>query len=268
MQVARLHIAAIAAALATGCTGQIDEDIPEGITPEQEKARKAWITKAHPTLEMNCVSCHGGSRPEVAFIEGAPDPYAQKTDLLSYEKMIVILSSPQTSELIKHGAHDGPALTASQASGIIEWMQAEREATPEMNGFPVKAAAIPVMPCTAGAPGSPTCPYNEIPLDSLGAAGAKIQFTATDVSGSIYLSNLAAIPGPMGVYLEHPIVVSVPAMGEPKLDPVDRFFNVMLNLPSGAPAAMQRIGNGAGSFVGFAPADPIAMYFKAVGPMK
>lgn len=267
MQGYRLSIATLAVA-ASACTGTIDEDIPEGLTPEQEKARKVWITKAHPVLDTNCGSCHAGSRPEVAFIEGAPDPYAQKTDLLSYEKMIVVLSNPQTSDLIKKGAHEGPALTAAQASGIIEWMNAEREATPNMNGFPVMTMPLAAMPCTAGAPGSPTCPYNEIPLDAAGAAGAKIQFTAMNLSGSLYLSNLVAIPGPMGVYIEHPVVVSVPAMGEPKLDPVDRFFNVMMNLPAGAPVAMQRIGNGAGSFVGFSPTDPIAFYFKAVGPMK
>ena len=268
MLVARLHFAAlVAAAMAAGCTGQIEEDIPEGITPEQEAARKAWITKAHPVLEMNCASCHGGSRPEVAFIEGAPDPYAQKTDLLSYEKMIVVLTSPQTSELIKHGAHEGPALTAGQASGLIEWMQAEREASPDMNGFPVMTSPLVVMPCTAGAPGSPTCPYNDIPLDEAGAPGAAIRFTAMDISGSLYLSNLVAIPGPTGVYIEHPVVVSVPPMGEPKLDPLDRFFDVKLNLAAGAPAAEQRIGTGTGSFIGFAPLDPVAFYFKAVGPM-
>ena len=265
MQVARLIAALV---VATGCTGTIDEDLPEGITPEQEAARKVWITKAHPVLEQNCASCHGGSRPEVAFIEGAPDPYAQKTDLLTYEKMIVSLSAPQTSMLVKKGPHEGPGLTATQASGIIEWLQAEREATPDMNGFPVMTAAIAAMPCTAGAPGSPTCPYNEIPLDEAGAAGAKVQFTAMDISGSLYLSNLAVLPGPMGVYVEHPVVVSVPMTGEPKLDPLDRFFNVMLNLAPDAPLDQQRLGTGAGSFVGFAPADPVAFYFVAVGPMK
>jgi hypothetical protein len=266
MQVARLHIAA-ALALA-GCTGTIDEDLPEGITPEQEAARKIWIQKAHPVLDQNCASCHGGSRPEVAWLEGAPDPYAQKTDLLTYEKMIVSLSAPQTSMLVKKGAHEGPALTATQASGIIEWITAEREASPDASGFPVMTAPIAAMPCTAGAPGSPTCPYNEIPLDAAGAAGAKVQFTAMDISGSLYLSNLVVIPGPTGVYVEHPVVVSVPVMAEPKPDPLDRYFNITLNLPPDAPLAMQRIGTGAGSFVGFAPADPVAFYFMAVGPMK
>jgi hypothetical protein len=125
-----------------------------------------------------------------------------------------------------------------------------------------------MMVCTTGAPGSPTCPFNELPLDAAGAAGAKVQFTMMDVGGTPYLSALKIIPGPMGVYAEHPLFVSVPAMGMPVLDPVDRYQTIKFNLPANAPAAMQNLGNGTASFSTFKTADPITMYFVAVGPMK
>ena len=263
----RLHIAVFAVGL-FGCTGEILEDIPEGITPEQEAARKAWVVGAQPVLDMNCASCHGGSMPAVAWLEGGPDVNAQKEDLLTYSKPLVDFNAPQTSLLIKKGAHDGPALTASQASGILDWIQKERDATPVANGFPVQTTPLVTMPCTAGAPGTPTCPFNEIPLDAHGAAGAKIQFTAANLSGQLYLSNLKVIPGPMGVYVEHPVFVSVPAMGDPILDPLDRYANIKLNLAAGAAAAMQTLGTGTASFPTFNPTDSVAVYAKAVGPMK
>lgn len=264
----RLHIAIGLLAATGACTGIIEEDLPEGITPEQEAARKAWVVGAQPVLDANCASCHGGSMPAVAWLEGGPDVNAQKEDLLTYTTPLVDFNAPQTSLLIKKGAHDGPALSAGQASGILDWIQKERDAQPMSNGFPVQTAPLVLMPCTAGAPGTPTCPFNDVPLDAHGAAGAKIQFTASNLSGSLYLSNLKLIPGPTGAYLDHPVFVSVPAMGEPILDPLDRYASLKLNLAANAAAAMQTIGTGTASFIGFNPAEPLAVYAKEVGPMK
>jgi mono/diheme cytochrome c family protein len=259
--------------LLVGCTGQIEADIPEGISPEEEAARSAWVANAQPVLDVNCASCHGGSRPEVAWFLGAPDVQAQRKSVLMYTRptannaSIINLGAPSTSEIVKHGAHEGPALSADQASKIIDWIQKEREAATMGNPFPVMLAPSAMMVCTTGAPGDPTCPYNDLPLDEAGAAGAKIQFTMTDVSGAVYLSNLKVVPGPMGVHVEHPIFVSVPAMGMPILDPLDRFETVNLNLPADAPAAMQQLGMGTASFAEFKPTDPIAVYFVAVSAM-
>ena len=257
--------------LGIGCTGQIEADLPAGTTPEQEAARRAWVAGAQPVLDTNCASCHGGSMPNVAWIEGGPDVNAQREDVLTYMGTmgtIVQLGTPQTSLLVKKGAHDGPALSAEQATKVVDWITKERDAKGMMNAFPIMLPPTAMMVCTTGAPGSPTCPYNEFPLDAAGATGAKVQFTMTDVGGTPYLANLKIIPGPMGVYAEHPLFVSVPAMGMPKLDPIDRYQTLRLNLPAGAPAAMQTLGNGTASYSTFATADPITVYFVAVGPMK
>jgi mono/diheme cytochrome c family protein len=269
----RLLFAALVG-LVGGCTGQIEEDVPDGITPEQEAARKAWVVGAQPVLSTNCASCHGGSMPAIAWLEGGDDVNAQKEDLLTYTSAttttmpLVDFNAPQASLLIKKGGHDGPALTAGQASGVLDWIQKERDATPVANGFPIMTPSIALMPCTAGAPGTPTCPYNEFPLDAHGAPGAKVEFTAADLSGQLYLSNIKVVPGPMGAYVEHPVFVSVPAAGEPKLDPLDRYAAVKLNIAAGAAVAMQQLGTGSATFPMFNPADPLALYAKAVGPMK
>jgi hypothetical protein len=269
----RLHFAALIA-LVGGCTGQIEEDVPEGITPEQEAARKAWVVGAQPVLSANCASCHGGSMPAVAWLEGGDDVNAQKEDLLTYTSAttmvtpLVNFGAPQTSLLIKKGGHDGPALTAGQASGILDWIQKERDATPAVSGFPVMTPAIAMMPCTAGAPGTPTCPLNIIPLDDQGAPGAKVEFTAANLSGQLYLANIKVVPGPTGVYVDHPIFVSVPpAPAEPLLDPLDRYATTKLNIAAGAAVAMQQLGTGSATFPMFNALDPIAFYAKAVGPM-
>lgn len=268
MLLLRLPLAAGLFGLFAACTGEILEDIPEGISPAQEAARKAWVTGAQPVLEGKCASCHGGSMPAVAWLEGSPDVNAQKEDLLTYANPLVDFNAPQTSLLIKKGAHDGPALAAGEASGILDWIQKERDASPDLSGFPVKTTPLVMMPCTAGAPGTPTCPYNDIPLDEAGAAGAIVQFTAGNLSGQLYLSSIRVVPGPGGAYVEHPVFVSVPMTGEPILDPLDRYASVKLNIGAAAPPAMQQLGNGTGSFPMFNPNDPIAVYAKAVGPMK
>jgi hypothetical protein len=263
--------ALLLAPLLFACTGLIEEDVPEGLTPAQEAARKAWVVGAQPVLQERCSECHGGSMPAVGWLEGAPDLFAQKEDLLTYQTAAMLslidFNAPQASPLIKKGAHDGPALSVGQASGIVEWIQKEREATPETNGFPVMTEPLVMQPCTAGAPGSATCPYNEILLDAAGAAGAKLQFTAGNLSGQLYLSSIQIIPGPGGAYVEHPIFVSVPtAPAEPILDKLDRYASTKLNLAAGAMTG--KLGNGTGSFPEFNPNDPIALYAKVVGPMK
>ena len=253
--------------LLMGCTGLIEEDVPDGVSPEQEAARKAWVVDAQPTLDQNCASCHGGSRPEVAWLEGSPDIQAQRMDLLTYPKMIVNMGAPQLSELIKHGAHEGPALSAQQASKLLNWIMKERDAGGMGNLFPIMTPPVAITPCTGGVAGSATCPFIEVPLDAAGAAGAKVQFTAMDVSGELYLSGLKFIPGPGGVRIEHPMFVSVPAApAAPKLDPIDRYGTLTLNLAANAPVAMQTLGTGTASFSGFLIADPVSIYFKAVGP--
>jgi hypothetical protein len=254
----------------TGCTGLIEEDVPEGVSPEQEAARRAWVAGAQPVLNTNCYSCHGGSMPAVAWMGmNTMDVYMQKDALLMYPKGIVDLGEPQTSLLLKKGAHDGPALTAGQASKVLEWIEKERDASPTTAGFPVMLTPQAIMPCTGGAPGDPTCPFNEFLLDANGATGAKVQFAATNAAGALYIQALKIIPGPMGVYAEHPMFVSVPAApAMPKLDSIDRYQTTVKNLMMGAPAAMQTIGTGTATFADFSPTDQIAVYFKALGPYK
>ena len=68
----RLHFAALIG-LVGGCTGQIEEDVPDGITPEQEAARKAWVVGAQPVLGANCAPRGFQERVTVRTARGAPE---------------------------------------------------------------------------------------------------------------------------------------------------------------------------------------------------
>jgi hypothetical protein len=52
---------------------------------------------------------------------------------------------------------------------------------------------------------------------------------------------------------------------EPKPDPIDRWFNVDLNL---APNTESPIGTGEGSYTGFAPTDQLGIRFDVYEAMK
>jgi mono/diheme cytochrome c family protein len=264
LKLLRLTAGAIAI-IAMGCTGLIEGNTDGNLTPEQTAARTAWLEEAQPVLAQNCEVCHNGSRPGVGFLEGA-DPLAQRDDLLAHDPVVVNLTAPQSSRILTKGLHEGPALSPSQTSSVLQWIQKQKDAT-EMDGTgnPTLETA-PFIPqiCTSGAPGTIACPYNDVFLDDLGAPAAKIRFTVQALGSGLYLSNLSLVPGPMGVYIEHPLFVSKPATGDAKPDTIDRFFNVKMNLDMAATPAQQQIAGGTAAFVGFASSDPISIYFKAV----
>ena len=261
------HLPVVSLALAGGCTGLIDDGGNGGLTPEQAEARRAWIAEAQPVLAQNCITCHNGSRMNIAFLEGA-DPLAQRDDLMAYTPLVVNLTAPQSSRLLTKGLHEGPAFTASQASAVLGWVQKQKDAEGGENGPTLETAPFLPLICTGGAPGSQTCPFNDVALDALGAGGAKIRFTVQALGSGLYLSNMKLEPGPMGAYIEHPLFVSKPANGDAKPDTIDRFFNVKMNVATTATDAEKQIAGGTAAFVGFNATDPLTIYFKAVKPFQ
>ncbi len=249
---------------ASACTGLI----PGGSggstgTPEEKAARESFVTKAKPHLDAYCLSCHAGSDPMIAFLAGA-DAMAQRSSLLGTE--VVNLEAPQSSRILTKGAHSGPALTAQQASDILQWVQAERDAAGVAGTADtgLETAAFTPLLCTSGSPGEATCPINYVDIGGLveGWAGAQIRFVAQPLSQDLYLTNLALQGGPEGVYLEHPLFVSWPAQGQPIPDTLDRFFSVKLNMMPGAMA--EPIGGGTAAFINFVPTNQLTIHFKVV----
>ena len=262
-------LAAASGAFAMGCTGLIDNGGTGDLTPEQAEARRAWIDEAQPVLAQNCAACHDGSRANIAFLEGA-DVLLQRDDLIAYEPLVVNLTAPQSSRILTKGQHEGPALNAAGTSAVLQWIQKQKDAEGVDGGTGPKLETAPFLPliCTSGTPGSDTCPFNDVALDEVGVAGAKIRFTVQALGSGLYMSNMKLIPGPMGAYIEHPLFVSKPATGNAKPDTIDRFFSVKMNLSPTAGEAEQQIAGGTAAFVGFLATDPLSIYFKSATAFK
>jgi hypothetical protein len=248
-----------------GCTGLIDDGGNGGLTPEQAEAKRTWVAEAQPVLAQNCSACHNGSRANIGFLIGN-DPLSQRDALLAYDPPVVNTTAPASSRLITKGLHEGPAFTASQTATVLDWLQKQKDADGSTGETGPTLETAPFVPqvCSGGTPGDATCPFNDVLLDSLGAPGAKIQFTVQSLGSGIYLSNLKLIPGPDGAYIEHPLFVSKPMDGDAKPDTIDRFFNVKMNIEQAATDPDRQISGGTAAFVGMFASDPLVIYFKAV----
>lgn len=258
----RLSAGALAALLVMGCSGLIDGG-DENISAEEQAARQAFIQKAKPVFDTTCVSCHSGSDPSVAFLEGA-DPMAVRAKLLASD--YISLEAAQSSRILTKGAHSGPALLASQASDLLEWLAAERDAAGVAGTADTgleTALFTPVL-CTGGNPGDPTCPITYVDITGLvdGWAGARIKFVAQPLSQDLYVTNLSLEGGAEGVYIEHPLFVSWPTEGDPIPDTLDRFFNVKMNLKAGDMPSV--INGGTAAFINFSPSNQLTIHFKVV----
>jgi len=261
----RLSVGALAATLLMGfmgCSGLIDGG-DDNISAEEKVARQLFISKAKPVFDTTCVQCHSGSDPSVAFLQGA-NPMEVRAGLIGSD--YINLEAPQSSRILTKGAHSGPALLASQASDLLEWLAAERDAAGVAGGVDTGLETPPFTPlkCTGGVPGDATCPITYVDLTPLveGWGGAQIKFVAQALSQDLYVTNLALVGGPEGVYLEHPLFVSRPPNADPIPDTLDRFFNVKMNLKAGA--MPEPISGGTAAFINFDPNNPISIHFKVV----
>lgn len=259
LNMVRLSIGAAAFVTLAGCTGLIGS----GGGGEGDVARTTWVDKAAPVLLTNCVACHNGSRPNINFLEGSGDLVIRDT-LLAFEPAVVNLDAPASSRLLTKGIHDGPALLASQASDVLEWIQAEKDAAADPGGTDPMLQTVKFTPaiCTSGTPPAATCPVNDVDLTDLGLPGAKLHFVAQALGSGLYLNQLSVIAGADGVYMEHPLFASWPTDGsETRFDTIDRFYNVKLNQMAGSTA---QLGGGTAAFIGFNATDKISISFKAL----
>ncbi|MDB4963516.1 MAG: uncharacterized protein JWP01_3515 [Myxococcales bacterium] len=265
LNMVRLSVGAIALLTMVGCTGLIGGD-PSGLTPEETLARRMWAEKAGPVLNTSCVGCHAGQRPNTDFLIGADD-LEIRARIIGFEPAVINLSAPQSSRILTKGPHEGPSLTATETSDVLEWIRAEKDAQPDPGESDPTAnlETTPFTPaiCTSGTPPAPTCPTNDIDLTEVGLPGAKLHFVAQALGSGLYLNQLSIIPGADGVYLEHPLFASYPADGsDAKPDQIDRFYNVKLNLMGNAPA--EQLQGGTAAFVNFLATDKISVLFKIV----
>lgn len=289
LDMVRLTVTATALVLAMGCSGLVDDGGTGGLTPAEAAARQAFIDKALPAL-ASCGSCHE-SMAGIDFMNGGGD-LAKRDTLLAYEPAVVNIDSPRSSRLLTKGQHAGPPLDAIQTSGVLEWLELEREALGGGGTDPsLRTEPVLVQLCQPGelpneTTPNPLCPINVIPLDAVGegAAGGKVSFVVQALSSGLYFTNLKVVPGATGVFMEHPLFV---ALGEDGAAPrkdcelldeatgavacadlIDRFFSTKVNIEAAAPVDQQLLNGGAHTFVNFRPTDKIAIHFKAVKPFQ
>ena len=253
LNMVRLSAASITLIALVGCTGLIETG-NSNLTPEQRVAQEKWVDKALPVFKMNCFSCHSGSQPDIAFLQGSSDLNVRDT-LMGFDPQVVNVDAPQSSRVLTKGPHAGPDMLADQKSDVLEWITAEHDAAGKSGTGPTIVQTAPFTPllCTAGVAGDPTCPVNHVDLTPVGLPGATIDFLAQPLSQDTYVTDLALKASADGAYIEHPLFVSVPPMGEVIPDSLDRFFAVKMDL---MPMQTASIGGGTAAFVGFAPPSP------------
>ena len=262
LNMVRLTVGALALVLMAGCTGLIEES-SEGIAPEEQLARDLFTTKAAPALNTFCLSCHNGSRPNIDFLVGTSD-LEVRAALIAFDPPVVNLTAPQSSRLLTKGSHEGPALSATSTSDILEWIRAEKDAQPDP-GLTDPTANLETAPfllrACVGPAGSTECPVNDIDLTDIGLPGTRIQFVAQGLGSGIYLNQLKVVGGPMGVYLEHPLFASRPENAEALPDSIDRYFAVKMNLMA---SAEEQLAGGTAAFVGWNINDRVSILFKTI----
>ena len=244
--------------MAAACTGDIEDKSLAGLTPAEALAKTRWLKDAEPVFQAKCLMCHDGSMatampPADPYLAGSGDMAIRDT-AIAYVPQLVNLGAPKSSRVLSKGMHEGPALSAQEATKILGWIQAERDARP-----PAMVIETMQVMMTDGSAAT-------IPLDSVGATGATLTFTAQVIAGGVYVTNLAVTAGPDGIYFEHPLFVSDPpgagsGSGSSSAipDPLDRYYSTKINLMTGSAS----IGTAA-TFDGFSITSPISVRFDVV----
>lgn len=251
---------ALVTLVTAACSGEIQSDIYEDLNPKDQVALEKWVEKALPVLGTKCVMCHDGSMPNIGYLAGATDIEKRDT-LVAYMPTVINLSAPQSSRMLTKGSHTGPALDAKEASDILSWIVAERDAR-GTTVEPIRSPKIVPVLCTA----PPPCRVNTFDLSAT-VPGVSVTFEVSQLVADLYVTNIKLVAGPMGVHAVHPLLESWdPANATPKPDSIDRWFNVDINL---APNAMPAdIGTGEGTFVGFNAAHELSIRFDTLEMQK
>ena len=158
-----LHRLMIIVVTLGACNGFIDSDLSGGGAGDdgsgsdgKAAARKKFDETVMPLLTSNCMGCHVGDDGH-GWMKAMPDAY---TSIKAWPHLVEV-SIPDSSTMLTHGQHQGPAWTVEQSATILSWIVLERDAQETTQGPETTA-----MDVTDGA--------NTMPLDDAGATGAKL----------------------------------------------------------------------------------------------
>jgi hypothetical protein len=92
-------------------------------------ARQFFIDKVYPAIEPTCAKCHAtGEHGATIFLAGdGPSSYT------ALEGVTGLIAPANSSPLVQHGLHAGPALTSNQGDLMTQWLNMEATAR-KLNG--------------------------------------------------------------------------------------------------------------------------------------
>ncbi len=221
----------LAAALSSGCLGSYAlsgaNDGGVDAAPAVDVAQ-LFHMNVEPIFDSACVSCHGvngGIGP--AFMVPKPD---MLSTLLSYPGLIGL--TPETSRVYAKGGHEGPALTADQATVVSNWIVTYNQNKTMTDGGVAKPAIKPVAPNM----GANTFDLSVLDLSLI---GAKLTFTASMVGTNLELSQITVVtPAAGGLHIVHPLFVTWDPHYNPTPDPIDSFSNLDETVPAASTAPL------------------------------
>lgn len=216
-----------------GCDATDPADLP---------AEQQFMVRAWPAL-ARCVGCHG-TQPAISFLAPGTAQGAYAT-IFSFQPPIVDVESPASSLLVTMGKHTGPPLVAGETDAILSWLDAERAVRIPDSGHPVAVGPVDLV---LGA-------LNAVDL----GLGATLRFVPAPAAAGLSLSRLELVAGNGYVHVVHPLFASHPRVGPPRIDTIDAFGDIDLDLPA---HAVEPLGGGSALFTGFAPSDPITIHFR------
>lgn len=245
--------AAITSSGASACVGSLtpggnDANPPGDDSAAEAAARSAFYTRAWPALQA-CAACHvtqAGSEFMKATKEATYD------HIVAFSPSVVNLEAPASSRVVVKPDHAGLGLTPAEQADVVEWIELQKVAAADSGDAP-EFIATDLVALTLGG-------ENTIALDSLGLAGARVEFLAEMYGEILYVSDLVINSGTSGARIVHPLFVSWDNTA-PIPDPADRFFDYDVNYPANE---VNPIGGGTAAFVGFAPTNRLSIYFQVL----
>jgi hypothetical protein len=132
----------------------------------------------------------------------------------------------------------------AESDAVQAWLEAEHAERAPAPGMPVTVGPVSLMLDTS----------NAVDL----GLGAKLRFVPSVAAAGLALHEIELAAGAGGLHVVHPLFVTHPPLGSPRIDAADAFGDVDLAL---APGAVERLDGGDAELLGFAPGDPISIHF-------
>lgn len=104
--------------------GDFDPAPTDPLTP----AQRAWLERALPVFQAQCIACHGNSTVDTMNFLAGDTPWEIRENVLA--SGVVDVESPTGSRLLTKGVHTGPMMSEADVAAILAWLEAEQAEAP------------------------------------------------------------------------------------------------------------------------------------------